>query len=125
MGIHTGAPIVVAQDYAGLDVHRAARICSAGHGGQALLSQPTRELLGHDLPAGVELRDLGEHRLKDLTEPQRLVQVVIPDLPAEFPPLRTLSSRRDDLPTPLTTFIGRRRELAQARTLLQREGCGC
>jgi class 3 adenylate cyclase len=53
MGLHTGEPIVVARDYAGLDVHRAARICSAGHGGQALLSQPTREQLGHDLPAGV------------------------------------------------------------------------
>jgi predicted ATPase/class 3 adenylate cyclase len=121
MGIHTGAPIVVAQDYAGLDVHRAARICSAGHGGQALLSQPTRELLGDDLPAGVGLRDLGEHRLKDLTEPQRLFQVVIPGLPAEFPPLRTLGPRPDDLPTPLTRFIGRRRELAQACALLRRE----
>jgi len=121
MGLHTGAPIVVGQDYAGLDVHRAARICSAGHGGQALLSQPTRELLGHNLPAGVGLRDLGEHRLKDLTEPQRLFQLVIPGLPAEFPPLRTIGLRPDDLPTSLTRFIGRRRELAQACTLLQRE----
>ena len=121
MGLHTGEPIVVARDYAGLDVHCAARICSAGHGGQALLSQPTCELLGHDLPAGVELRDLGEHRLKDLTEPQRLFQVVIPGLPAEFPPLRTLGPRPDDLPTPLTRFIGRQRELAQACALLQRE----
>jgi predicted ATPase/class 3 adenylate cyclase/tetratricopeptide (TPR) repeat protein len=121
MGIHTGEPIVVARDYAGLDVHCAARICSAAHGGQALLSQPTCELLGHDLPAGVGLRDLGEHLLKDLTDPQRLFQLVIAGLPAEFPPLRTLGPRPDDLPTPLTRFIGRRRELAQARALLQRE----
>jgi class 3 adenylate cyclase len=85
MGIHTGEPIVVAQDYAGLDVHCAARICSAAHGGQALVSQPTCELLGHDLPTGVGLRDLGEHRLKDLTDPQRLFQLVILGLPAEFP----------------------------------------
>jgi hypothetical protein len=70
---------------------------------------------------GVGLRDLGEHRLKDLTEPQRLFQVVIPGLPAEFPPLRTLGPRPDDLPTPLTRFIGRRRELAQACALLRRE----
>jgi class 3 adenylate cyclase len=65
MGIHTGEPTVVPGGYAGFDVHRAARICSAGHGGQVLLSQTTRELVARELPPGVELRDLGEHRLKD------------------------------------------------------------
>jgi predicted ATPase/class 3 adenylate cyclase len=121
MGLHTGEPVIVGRDYAGLDVHRAARISSAGHGGQTLFSQPTRELLGHDLPAGVGLRDLGEHRLRDLTDPQRLFQLVIAGLPADFPPLRTLGPRPADLPAQLTRFIGRRQELAQARTLLQRK----
>jgi class 3 adenylate cyclase len=88
MGLHTGEPIVVGRDYVGLDVHRAARICAAGHGGQALLSQSTRELVGDDLPAGVELRDLGEYRLKDLTDPQRLFQLVLPGLPADISPPR-------------------------------------
>jgi predicted ATPase/class 3 adenylate cyclase len=120
MGIHTGEPIVVGQDYAGLDVHRAARICSAAHGGQVLLSQPTRALLGNDLPSGVELRDLGEHRLKDLPGAQRLFQLVMPGLPSDFPALRTVGSRRMNLPAQLTSFVGRRRELAQVKELLER-----
>ena len=72
MGMHTGEPAMDADGYAGLVVHRAARICAAGHGGQVLCSQATRELLGAELPAGLGLRELGEHRLKDLTHPQRL-----------------------------------------------------
>ena len=83
MGIHTGEPTVDGGDYVGLVVHRAARICAAGHGGQVLCSQATRELLGAELPAGVGLRELGEHRLKDLTQPQRLWQLVIAGLPEE------------------------------------------
>jgi predicted ATPase/class 3 adenylate cyclase len=120
MGIHTGEPIVVGQDYAGLDVHRAARICSAAHGGQVLLSQPTRELLGGDLPSGVGLRDLGAHGLKDLPRPQRLFQLVVAGLPADFPALRTVGSRPTNLPTQLTSFVGRRREVAAIRELLAR-----
>ena len=120
VGIHTGEPIVVAQDYAGLDVHRAARICSAAHGGQVLISRRTRELLGDDLPPGVEFRDLGEHRLKDLTHPERLFQVLISGLPVDFPPPRTLRARTSNLPTQLTRFVGRQRELAESRTLLGR-----
>src|SRR5215216_5717150 len=120
MGMHTGEPIVIAQDYAGLDVHRAARICSAAHGGQILISRRTRELLGDDLPAGVGLRDLGGHRLKELTHPERLFQLLIPGLPVDFPPPRTLGSRATTLPTQLTRFVGRQRELAEARTLLER-----
>ncbi len=120
MGIHTGEPIVVGQDYAGLDVHRAARICSAAHGGQVLLSQPTRELLGSDLSSEVGLRDLGEHGLKDLPGAQRLSQLVIPDLPAEFPALRTVGSHLTVLPAQLTSFIGRQREVTAIRALLER-----
>jgi predicted ATPase/class 3 adenylate cyclase len=120
MGIHTGEPIVVGQGYAGLDVHRAARLCSAAHGGQVLLSKPTRELLGGDLPSGVGLRDLGEHGLKDLPRPQRLVQLIIPGMTADFPALRTVGSRPTNLPAQLTRFVGRRREVAAVRELLER-----
>jgi predicted ATPase/class 3 adenylate cyclase len=121
MGIHTGEPMVVANDYIGLDVHLAARICSAGHGGQVLLSQIARELLGNDLPHGVGLQDLGEHRLKDLRHPQRLVQLVISDLPTDFPSPRTLGAYPTGLPTQLTRFVGRQPELAEVQVLLQRD----
>src|SRR5439155_15187821 len=93
IGLHTGEPTRAAGGYVGLDVHRAARICAAGHGGQTLLSQTTHALVEYDLPAGVSLRDLGEHRLKDLQRPERLYQLVIPDLPSDFPPLRSLDRR--------------------------------
>jgi predicted ATPase/class 3 adenylate cyclase len=123
MGIHTGQPIVVADDYAGMDVHRAARTCAAGHGGQVVVSQVTQGLLRQDLPSGVELRDLGEHRLKDLTHPQRLYQLVIPGLPADFPALRTLGPRPLNLPLQLTSFVGRERELARLHELLDDPAC--
>jgi predicted ATPase/class 3 adenylate cyclase len=123
MGIHTGEPITDAGDYAGLDVHRAARICAAGHGGQVLCSQATRELLGAALPARVGLRDLGEHRLKDLSGSQRLFQLVIPGLPGEFPALRTLGPRPTNLPVQLARFVGRERELARLHELLDDPAC--
>jgi YVTN family beta-propeller protein len=90
MGLHTGEPRVGGERYVGIDVHQAARIGAAGHGGQVLLSSTTRELAGRDLPPGVAIRDLGERRLKDLEQPQRLYQLVIEGLPGEFGPLRTL-----------------------------------
>jgi predicted ATPase/class 3 adenylate cyclase len=121
MGMHTGEPLLVGNDYAGLDVHRTARICAAGHGGQVLISQATRDLVEHRLPTGVTLRDLGEHRLRDLTRPQHLFQLVIAGLPAEFPPLRTLSTHPTNLPAELTPLIGRASELAEASALLQRD----
>ncbi len=80
IGLHTGEPSRTTEGYVGLDVHHAARIMSAGHGGQVLLSHTTRELVMHDLPEGVSLRDLGEHRLKDLQHPSHLFQLVIAGL---------------------------------------------
>src|SRR5947209_14352128 len=85
MGLHTGEPQLTAEGYVGLDVHRAARLMSCAHGGQILLSQTTRALVEHDLPTGVSLRELGAHRLKDLQHPIPLFQLVIEDLPADFP----------------------------------------
>jgi class 3 adenylate cyclase len=102
-GIHTGEPIVDPPRYVGIDVHRAARIMAAAHGGQALLSRTTRDLLDESFA----VRDLGEHRLKDLSAPQRLFQLGT----VEFPPLRTL--RRTNLPVPATEFLGRSHELAE------------
>jgi class 3 adenylate cyclase len=93
IGIHTGEPTRSAGDYAGLDVHRAARICSAGHGGQVLLSGVTQELVAHELPSGMSMRDLGEHWLKDLQQPEHLFQLVIPGLTVDYPPLKSLKHR--------------------------------
>jgi predicted ATPase len=109
IGLHTGEPVLTDEGYVGLDVHRGARICAAGHGGQVLLSQSTREV------AGVEARDLGEHRLKDLLEPQRLFQLGTED----FPPLKTLDWT--NLPVQATPLVGREQELADAIALLREQ----
>ncbi len=121
MGLHTGEPSLVAESYVGLDVHYTARIMSAAHGGQVLLSQMTRDLVQYDLPDGVHLRDLGEHRLKDLQRPSRLYQLIIAYLPADFSPLMTLDSRPNNLPVQFTPLIGREQEVAAMQHLLQRE----
>ena len=92
-GIHTGEPAVGESGYEGLDVHRVARICAAGHGGQVLVSQTTRNLLEAGQVLEAEFQDLGEHELRGLPRPERLFQLVAPDLPSEFPPLRTEESR--------------------------------
>ena len=105
IGIHTGEPLLVSGNYVGLDVHKAARICAAAHGGQVLVSQATREL------AGDGLRDLGEFRLKDLTAPERLFQVGSD----EFPPLRTL--RPTNLPVQPGPLLGRLEELSELLAL--------
>jgi predicted ATPase/class 3 adenylate cyclase len=91
MGVHSGEAEVRMDDYVGLDVHRAARICAAGHGGQVLISSSTRELVLGELPADVALRDLGEHRLKDLDRPEHLFQLVVAGLPTDFPAPASLS----------------------------------
>src|SRR5438874_2397340 len=112
MGLHTGEPSLVTEGYVGLDVHHAARIMSAAHGGQVLLSQTIRDLVEHDLPDGVSLRNLGEHRLKDLQRSSHLYQLIIVGLPADFPPLKTLDSQPNNLPVQLTPLIGRAQEIA-------------
>src|SRR3954462_2081415 len=113
IGVHSGEAVESKGDYVGLTVHQVARIMSAGHGGQVLVSESTRRLL-NDMPAGVELRDLGERRLKDLAAPERLYQLVIEGLDERFPPLRTLETRANNLPVQLTSFVGRA-EMAAAR----------
>lgn len=114
MGLHTGEPRLIDGRYVGLDVHRAARVMAAGHGGQVVVSGSTRQLLGGHL----DLRDLGEHRLKDLSGPQRLYQLQIEGLPDKFPPLKTLENRPTNLPIQPTPLIGRRDELEKLRELL-------
>ncbi len=89
MGMHTGEPVVHEGRYVGLAVHRAARICSAAHGGQVLLSSTTSDLVADDLSPGASLRDLGEHHLKDFDRPERVFQLIVDGLPADFPPLTT------------------------------------
>src|SRR6266566_1269468 len=121
MGLHTGEPQRTADGYVGLDVHLAARIMSAGHGGQVLLSQTTRHLVEHHLPEGVSLQDLGEHRLKDLQQKSHLFQLVIAGLPADFPPLKALDTHPHNLPVQPTPLIGREREVAAVQRLLLRE----
>jgi predicted ATPase/class 3 adenylate cyclase len=122
MGMHTGEGALATSDsgadYVGFEVHRAARIASSGHGGQVLVSEATRTLVQDALPTGVSLRDLGEHRFKDLTRAERVFQLVIEGVPADFPRLRSLDRTPNNLPTPLTSFVGREREVAEGRRLL-------
>lgn len=120
MGIHTGEPTATREGFVGIDVHRAARVMSAGHGGQIVLTQSTTDLVAEKLPDAVSVRDLGEHRLADLAHPQRLFQLVIRGLEADFPPLKTLDARPTNLPTQLTAFVGRAREVAETMTLVRR-----
>ena len=109
MGMHTGEPLITEEGYVGVDVHRAARIMAAGHGGQVLLSDATAAAA----PATEPVRDLGEHRLKDLSAPQRLHQLG----DEQFPRLRTL--HHTNLPVEPTVLVGRERELAEAGDLLR------
>ncbi len=114
IGLHTGEGVLGAANYVGLDVHRAARIAAAGHGGQVVVSDTTKTLA-----SDAAVIDLGIHRLKDLEEPEHLYQVVITDLPASFPPLRSLDARPNNLPTFTTRLVGRDEETAQLLELLE------
>jgi predicted ATPase/class 3 adenylate cyclase len=114
IGLHTGEPRSVDGRYVGLDVHHAARVMAAGHGGQVLISETTRAVLDERF----RLRDLGEHRLKDLSGPQHLYQLQIEGLRAEFPPLNTLENRPTNLPSQPNSLIGRARELEEVAELL-------
>lgn len=122
MGLHTGEPQPTDEGYIGLDVHCAARIMSAAHGGQVLLSRTTCDLIATDMPDDVQLRNLGDYRLKDIAGPNQLFQLVIPEIPADFPPLAATSSRRplQDLPSPATSFVGREADVAAISALLCR-----
>src|SRR5262245_27401277 len=120
LGLHTGAAEERDGDYFGPAVNRAARVMQAGHGGQVLLSAVTAGLVRGELPAGAGLRDLGEHRLKDLLEPEGLVQLLAPGLPEHFPAPRTLGTHPNNLPLQLTSFVGRARALAAVHDLLGR-----
>ena len=118
MGLHAGEASTSAAGLVGLDVNRAARIAAAAHGGQVIVSDAVRGLVATGLDSGISLRGLGSHRLKDLREPQPLSQVVADGLGMEFPPVRSIDARPNNLPTQLTSFVGRERELAEAGALL-------
>jgi predicted ATPase/class 3 adenylate cyclase len=120
MALHTGAAQERDGDYFGPPVNRVARLLSAAHGGQVLLSLPTQELVRDQLPGGTTLRDLGEHRLKDLFRPERVFQLLAAGLPSEFLPLRTLEAYRNNLPLQPTPLVGREKEVSEVRDLLQR-----
>ena len=117
MGLHTGEPRLTDEGYVGLDVHKGARIAAVGHGGQVLLSQATRALVDADV------RDLGPHRLKDLSVPERIFQLEIDGLPSEFAPLKTLEAGIRNLPAPRTSFVGRTDELASIDRMLDEPDC--
>ncbi len=119
MGLHTGEGTVMGDGYIGLDVHRAARIGDAAHGGQVLLSGATEPLIQRSLPDGVGLLDLGEHRLKDLPHPERLFQLSIEGLPADFPPPRSLDARPNNLPAQMSSFIGREDAIREVQEALE------
>lgn len=119
MGLHTGEPQISDLGYVGIDVHRAARIAAAAHGGQVLLSETIQKLVTNDLPENVTLRDIGQHRLKDLREPKHLYQLIVPGLPADFAPIKSLDALLNNIPIQLTSFIGREQEVAELKELLQ------
>jgi predicted ATPase/class 3 adenylate cyclase len=122
MGLHSGTTEARTGDYFGPPLNRGARLLAAAHGGQVLLSGATHELVRDTLPSGVALRDLGEWRLRDLTRPERLFQVLVADLPAVFPAPRTLDQQTHNLPAQPTPLLGREQELAALGALLRRTG---
>jgi len=119
MGVHTGEGVLGGDNYVGVDLHRAARIAAAGHGGQIVVSEATRALVEPSAPEGVTFRDLGEHRLRDLPNPEQLAQALAEGLSAEFPALRSMDARPNNLPVQLTTFVGRRRELESVKAAVR------
>ncbi len=120
MGLHSGEAGLAGGSLVGLDINRAARIAGIANGGQIIISDATRALVSGELAGDLHLRDLGEHRLRDLAAPEHLAQVDAEDLPSEFRVLRSLDARPNNLPTQLTTFVGRERELGEALDALSR-----
>ncbi len=121
MGLHIGEPRIVEDHYVGVDVHRAARVAAAGHGGQIVLSQAVYGLAAGALPPGTSVRDLGRHRLKDLPQPEHLYDVLIEGLRQDFAALKTLEARPHNLPIPPTPLVGREKELTAIEGLVRRE----
>ena len=119
MGLHTGEVERQGDHYFGAALYRCARLTDAAHGGQVLLSSATAELVREALPAAADLRDLGDHRLKDLQRPERVFQLAAPGLAVHFSALRTLESFPNNLPVQPTPLIGREREVVTGRSLLQ------
>ncbi len=125
MALHTGNAEVHAGAYtsgeyvSGLTLSRTSRLLSVGHGGQILLSMPVCELIRDNLPAGVSLRDMGLQRLRDLIRPEHIFQIITDDLPADFPPLKTLDTLPNNLPMQLTSFIGREKEIGEIKEIIQ------
>ena len=120
VALHAGPAEERGGDYYGPTLNCVDRLVSAGHGGQILLSRAALEWIGERLPPGVEMRDLGERRLRDITRPERIYQLIAPDLPSDFPPLRTLDLRPNNLPAFSTLFIGRERQVAAVCASLRR-----
>ena len=120
MGLHTGDADRAHRDFHGPEVNRCARLMATAHGGQVIVSEATYSLVRDNAPPGVTFLDLGEHRLKDLARAERIHQVIHPDLPAEFPPLRSLGAFPNNLPAELSSFIGRTVELAAVQEALSR-----
>jgi predicted ATPase/class 3 adenylate cyclase len=118
MALHTGIAETREGDYFGPSLNRVARLLDAGHGGQVLLSLPTEELVRDELPEGTSLRPLGEHRLKDLVRSEQVFQLLHTDLPASFPPLRSLAAFTHNLPLQWSSFIGREKEMEEVKRLL-------
>src|SRR5438309_2141385 len=121
IGLHTGEAPLMGEEYIGLDVHHAARIAGAAYGGQVLVSEATQALVGGSLPSELTLRDLGTHRLRDLARTEHLFQLVVNGVPDIFPALRTVDGTPNNLPTQLTSFVGRGEMVARAKHVL--EGC--
>lgn len=113
VALHTGEADIINGDYRGTAVDRCARLRSIGHGGQTILSQTTYDLVRDKLPQGTSLQDMGSHRLKNLLRPERVFQLLHPELPSDFPPLKSLDAFDNNLPLQLTSFIGREQEIAQ------------
>jgi class 3 adenylate cyclase len=114
MGLHSGEGVLAGGEYVGIDVNRAARIAGAAHGGEILVSDATRALIEPVLAEGLRLRDLGEHRLKDLDRPEHLHRLRVKGLPDDFPSPRSLDVRHGNLPVDLTPLIGREQVLREA-----------
>lgn len=122
MALHTGTVEQRDNDYFGPPLNRVARLLAVAHGGQILLSNGTQELVRDMLPLGADLRDMGEHRLRDLSRPEHIYQLIHPALPSSFPPLKSLDNPElpNNLPQQTTSFIGRKKDLIEVKDLLQK-----